>query len=71
MPSAFIIRLRRAAFTFAAATAIVATPLSGCGVKGPLKLPQPPAPAAGTLPSEPPAAATTPLPAPQPSEKKP
>jgi len=71
MPSAFILRLRRTAFTFSAAIAIAATPLSGCGVKGPLKPPQPPAPAAGTLPSEPPAAPTPPLPAPPPPEKKP
>ena len=71
MPSAFILRLHRAACTFAAAIALVAAPLSGCGVKGPLKLPQPPAPTAGTLPSEPPAAPTPPLPAPEPPEKNP
>jgi len=71
MPSDFIISLRLAAFTLAAAIAIAATPLSGCGVKGPLKPPQPTAPATGTLPSEPPAAPTPPLPAPQPPEKTP
>jgi predicted small lipoprotein YifL len=70
MPSEFIIRVRRAAFALATASAIITTALSGCGVRGPLKPAQAPAPAAGTLPSEPPVVPAPPLPAPQPPEKK-
>jgi predicted small lipoprotein YifL len=71
MPSDSIFLLRRAAFATAAAIAMVALPLSGCGVKGPLKLPQPVAPASGTLPAEPPAVPAPPLPAPQTTDRKP
>ena len=63
---------RRAVCAFAAAIAIAAVPLGGCGVKGPLKLPAP-APATATPPAavtgtaaEPPAAAAQP-----PAERKP
>jgi predicted small lipoprotein YifL len=53
----FSARIRRAAVGLAVAAAIGVAPLAACGVKGPLKLPPPPSPVAGTPASEPPAAA--------------
>jgi hypothetical protein len=75
----FIARFLSIAIAFAAMTALCVPLLGGCGVKGPLKLPTPPAPASGTLPSEPPTAPATgkpsaepsTAPAPQPTEPKP
>jgi len=70
----FIARIRGVAIGFAVAAAISVTPLSACGVKGPLK-PAPTPPSAAVVPSsEPPAApaaAPTAAPAPQPPERKP
>jgi predicted small lipoprotein YifL len=70
----FSVRFRRAAIGLAVAAAVGAAPLAACGVKGPLKLPSPPAPAASAPVSEPPAAADaapTTAPAPQLPERKP
>jgi len=56
----FIVRFRNVAVVSAAAGALGVAALAACGVKGPLKLPEP-APAATGAPSPetPPAAATT------------
>jgi len=70
----FSARIRRAAIGLAVAAAIGVAPLSACGVKGPLKLPPPPLPAAVVPSSEPPVAPAAPppaAPAPQPPERKP
>jgi hypothetical protein len=70
----FITRIRSVATAFAVAAAIGVAPLSACGVKGPLKLPPPPLPAAVAPSSEPPVAPAAPppaAPAPQPPERKP
>jgi predicted small lipoprotein YifL len=64
----FIAKIRRVAIGLAVAAALGVAPLTACGVKGPLKLPPPPSPAAGMPSSEPPAAPTA---APQPAERKP
>jgi predicted small lipoprotein YifL len=70
----FFVRIRRVAIGLAMAAAIGVAPLCACGVKGPLKLPSPPSPAAGAPSSDPPAASTaapTAAPAPQLPERKP
>jgi predicted small lipoprotein YifL len=64
---------RRAAIGLAMAAAGIA-PLTACGVKGPLKLPSPPAAAAGAPASDPAATGGTAPPAApsaQPAERKP
>jgi predicted small lipoprotein YifL len=64
----FIARFRNVAVVSVAATTLGIATLTGCGVKGPLKLP-PPTPAAtgagagATSPATPPATATTESPA--------
>jgi len=65
----FSAAFRQVSLTLAVAATVGIAPLAGCGVKGPLKLPQPAAPTAGTLPAEPPASSATP--ATQPTERKP
>jgi predicted small lipoprotein YifL len=70
----FIARIRHVAIGSAVVAAIGVVPLAACGVKGPLKLPSPPSPAAGAPSSDPPEAspaAPTAAPAPQPPERKP
>jgi len=66
----FSARIRRAAIGLAVAAAIGVAPLAACGVKGPLKLPPPPAAEAGAPSSEPPAAPAE-APAPPLPERKP
>jgi len=59
------------AIAFAVAIAFGATQLAACGIKGPLKPAQPPAPATATPATATPTAEHTPPPAPQPPEPKP
>jgi len=56
----------RVAVASAIAFAIGATQLAACGIKGPLKPAQPPAPATGTPSSEQTSAPTPPSPEPRP-----
>jgi len=70
----FSARIRHAAIGLAVAVAVGIVPLAACGVKGPLKLPSPPAAAPAAPSSEPPAAADAAppaTPASQPPERKP
>ena len=68
----FIVRIRQIAVAFVAAAACVGL-LSSCGVKGPLKLPPPPASGAGVpAPDAPPAPSAEPAAAPpKPAEPRP
>jgi predicted small lipoprotein YifL len=69
------VRYRNVAVTLLGMATIIVIPLAGCGVKGPLKLPQPQAAPSttGGLPSEPPTEMGPPAPPATPTtpERKP